>query len=66
MRHAPRDPADGGQAPYRIYQRALKSGVFAEAPGVGSLRLLERIGSGTLRMRPAIAFGAVVDLAGIG
>ncbi len=24
------DPADGGQAPYRIYQRALKSGAFTE------------------------------------
>jgi len=36
------DPADGGQAPYRIYQRALKSGAFTEVPGEGSLRLLER------------------------
>ena len=28
------DPADGGQAPYRIYQRALKSGAFTEVrPG---------------------------------
>ena len=27
------DPADGGQAPYRIYQRALKSGAFTEIPG---------------------------------
>jgi len=40
------DPADGGQAPYRIYQRALKSGAFAEIPGEGSLRLLERTGDG--------------------
>src|SRR6266567_2559738 len=38
------DPADGGQAPYRIYQRALKSGAFTEIPGEGSLRLLERTG----------------------
>src|SRR5215467_7109620 len=29
------DPADGGQAPYRIYQRALKSGAFTEVPGEG-------------------------------
>ena len=36
------DPADGGQAPYRIYQRALESGEFTEVRAVGSLRVLER------------------------
>ena len=36
------DPADGGQAPYRIYRRALESGDFTEVPGRGSLRLLRR------------------------
>jgi len=40
------DPADGGQAPNRIYQRALKSCAFTEIPGTGSLRLLERTGDG--------------------
>jgi predicted O-methyltransferase YrrM len=40
------DPADGGQAPYRIYQRALKSGAFAEVRVEGSLRVLERSGQG--------------------
>ena len=40
------DPADGGQAPYRIYQRALNSGAFTEVPGEGSLRLLERTRDG--------------------
>jgi predicted O-methyltransferase YrrM len=40
------DPADGGQAPYRIYQRAVKSGAFTEIEGQGSLRLLERSGDG--------------------
>jgi predicted O-methyltransferase YrrM len=40
------DPADGGQAPYRIYQRAVKSGAFTEVEGQGSLRLLERSGDG--------------------
>jgi MMP 1-O-methyltransferase len=40
------DPADGGQPPYRIYLRALKSGAFTEIPGEGSLRLLERTGDG--------------------
>ncbi len=37
------DPADGGQAPYRIYQRALDSGEFTEVRAAGSLRVLERI-----------------------
>ncbi|MEW9532714.1 class I SAM-dependent methyltransferase [Microbispora sp. NPDC049125] len=36
------DPADGGQAPYRVYLRALESGAFTEVRAVGSLRLLER------------------------
>ena len=40
------DPAEGGQAPYRIYQRALKSGAFTEVGRQGSLRLLERTGDG--------------------
>jgi predicted O-methyltransferase YrrM len=40
------DPADGGQAPYRIYLRAAQSGAFTEIPGEGSLRLLERTGDG--------------------
>jgi len=37
------DPADGGQAPYRVYRRALDCGEFTELPGRGSLRLLRRI-----------------------
>lgn len=36
------DPADGGQAPYRIYRRALDSGMFTENRVVGSLRVLVR------------------------
>jgi predicted O-methyltransferase YrrM len=40
------DPADGGRAPYLIYQRALKSGAFTEVRAEGSLRLLERTGPG--------------------
>jgi MMP 1-O-methyltransferase len=40
------DPADGGQAPYRIYLRALKSGAFTEVRVEGSLRVLERTGTG--------------------
>lgn len=35
------DPADGGQAPYRIYRRALGEG-FTEASVTGSLRVLVR------------------------
>lgn len=38
------DPRDGGQAPYRIYRRALASGAFTEVQAVGSLRILERVG----------------------
>jgi predicted O-methyltransferase YrrM len=41
------DPADGGRPPYLIYQRALKSGAFTEVGVTGSLRLLERTGTGT-------------------
>jgi len=40
------DPADGGQAPYRVYQRALASGAFTEVSVTGSLRVLERTGDG--------------------
>lgn len=36
------DPRDGGQAPHRIYRRALASGEFTEVETAGSLRLLER------------------------
>jgi hypothetical protein len=40
------DPADGGQAPYTIYQRALGSGEFTEVSVHGSLRVLERTAGG--------------------
>ncbi|MFG1700240.1 class I SAM-dependent methyltransferase [Nonomuraea sp. NPDC049309] len=40
------DPADGGQAPYRVYLRALASGAFAEVAVTGSLRVLERVAPG--------------------
>ena len=36
------DPADGGQAPYRVYQRALDTGKWTERRVEGSLRVLER------------------------
>ncbi|MFF2553225.1 class I SAM-dependent methyltransferase [Nocardia sp. NPDC058058] len=36
------DPADGGQAPYHIYRRALDSGKFRELSVTGSLRILQR------------------------
>ncbi|MBW0011719.1 class I SAM-dependent methyltransferase [Mycobacterium sp.] len=38
------DPREGGQAPYRIYCRAIDSGQFREASATGSLRVLKRIG----------------------
>ncbi|MFG2820324.1 class I SAM-dependent methyltransferase [Kitasatospora sp. NPDC048365] len=37
------DPADGGQAPYRVHQRALREG-FEEISVTGSLRVLRRSG----------------------
>ena len=40
------DPADGGQAPYRLYQRALRSGAFKEVRVQGSLHVLQRTGDG--------------------
>ena len=40
------DPADGGQAPYRVYRRALASGAFTDVSVTGSLRVLERTGAG--------------------
>jgi MMP 1-O-methyltransferase len=40
------DPADGGQAPYRMYRRALASGAFKEVSVTGSLRVLQRVGDG--------------------
>ncbi|WP_238783444.1 class I SAM-dependent methyltransferase [Streptomyces monomycini] len=40
------DPADGGQAPYRVYRRALESGAFTEMSAQGSLHVLRRTGEG--------------------
>ncbi|MEV6951203.1 class I SAM-dependent methyltransferase [Streptomyces sp. NPDC051183] len=40
------DPADGGQAPYRIYLRALASGAFEEVSATNSLRVLRRTSTG--------------------
>ncbi|MFC7863858.1 hypothetical protein DV517_33490 [Streptomyces sp. S816] len=42
------DPKDEftGQAPYRIYLRALASGAFTEITTTGSLRVLRRTGAG--------------------
>ena len=37
------DPADGGQAPFEIYQLALASGLFTELPTVRTLGALERL-----------------------
>ncbi|MFI2367521.1 class I SAM-dependent methyltransferase [Streptomyces sp. NPDC018833] len=42
------DPVDEftGQAPYRVYLRALASGAFTEVSAAGSLRVLRRTGAG--------------------
>jgi hypothetical protein len=37
------DPADGGQAPYEIYRRALMSREFEDHSSHGSLRVLRRV-----------------------
>ncbi len=37
------DPRDGGQAPYRIYRRAVESGDFEESTARGSMRVLTRV-----------------------
>ncbi|WP_229327464.1 class I SAM-dependent methyltransferase [Streptomyces sp. UNOC14_S4] len=37
------DPADGGQAPYRVYRRALESGAFTEVSVTRSLHVLRRV-----------------------
>lgn len=36
------DPADGGQAPWHVVQRALAGGAFSEVETVGSMRVLRR------------------------
>ncbi|WP_344561743.1 class I SAM-dependent methyltransferase [Streptomyces axinellae] len=37
------DPADGGQAPHHIHQRALASGAYAPESATASLRVLRRL-----------------------
>ncbi|MDF2825567.1 MAG: hypothetical protein K0R68_2975 [Mycobacterium sp.] len=37
------NPEDGGQAPFRIYRRALESEQFREVSAMKSLRVLERV-----------------------
>jgi MMP 1-O-methyltransferase len=37
------NPDDGGQAPYRVYRRALDTGDFREVSATGSMRVLERV-----------------------
>ena len=37
------DPADGGQAPYRVYLQALESGCFTQTEQLGSMRVLARV-----------------------
>jgi len=38
-----KNPAEGGQAPYRVYQLALSSGLFHELPMVKTLGVLQRL-----------------------
>ncbi|SHL07763.1 class I SAM-dependent methyltransferase [Actinacidiphila paucisporea] len=43
------DPADGGQAPYRVYRRALESGAFVQEAATRSLQLLRRVTGSVVR-----------------
>jgi predicted O-methyltransferase YrrM len=36
------DPSKGGQAPYQVYKKALKSGSYAELPMVNTLGILKK------------------------
>jgi MMP 1-O-methyltransferase len=38
------DPADGGRAPFLIYEKAVASGEFEEMRAIGSLRVLKKLG----------------------
>lgn len=38
-----KNPEEGGQAPYRVYQEAVKAGLFSEMPMTGSLGVLRRM-----------------------
>ncbi|MCZ7525099.1 MAG: class I SAM-dependent methyltransferase [Acidimicrobiia bacterium] len=38
------DPADGGQAPFHVWERAVGSGRFEPVGATGSLRVLRRVG----------------------
>jgi predicted O-methyltransferase YrrM len=40
------NPDEGGQAPYRVYRRAMDSGDYREVSVTGSMRLLERVRRG--------------------
>ncbi|HOE73498.1 MAG TPA: class I SAM-dependent methyltransferase [Deltaproteobacteria bacterium] len=42
------DPNDGGQAPYYVYQLAVKSGLFEEMPRLKTLGVLRRLGAGVV------------------
>lgn len=37
------DPSQGGQAPFRVYNSALASGLFLELPMIGTLGVLKRV-----------------------
>jgi predicted O-methyltransferase YrrM len=38
-----KDPSEGGQAPYQVYQIAVRSGLFREFPMVKTLGVLQRL-----------------------
>lgn len=47
-----KNPAEGGQAPYRVYELARASGVFRELPMTGTLGVLQRYRCGEMPAAP--------------
>jgi len=43
-----KNPEEGGQAPYYVYQKAIASGLFQELPMTKTLGVLRRLGCGEL------------------
>ncbi len=46
------NPAQGGQAPFQVYQLALASGLFQELPRVKTLGVLQRLNCGQISAGP--------------
>ncbi|MBW1642008.1 MAG: hypothetical protein JRJ76_04140 [Deltaproteobacteria bacterium] len=47
-----KDPKEGGQAPYHVYQFAVASGFFHELPMIKTLGVLKRRRGGSVQRNP--------------